>query len=1188
MVHPLEHKLASLRTRLRRLVTLYGLSWLVAVALGSLVLLGLADYAIRFDDRGLRVLASLAVVGAIGGAAYRFLYLPLHTRLRDVELARQVQRRFPSLGDELASAVEFLRQPEDDPKAGSVALRRAVITRAVAQAESLRFEEAIEQRPAVRAAMVAVSAVLVALVVLVASPTVSGIALARLANPFGNIPWPQKHYLAVREPVHRVARGQPFEIEVVDAYGAGLPESVRIFYRFDNPEGPPTEESEPMRFLDGAMVARRESVLLPFSYRVEGGDDRSMPWQPVDVVEPPAIESLSVRLIPPAYTGWPAETVEGNFHALVGTHLEFSGRASKPLKSATLVIDKDRQTPAIVAEDGLSFHVPASAGIAIAETGSYGFQLVDRENMPGGGDARWEVRAIPDEPPVVSVEQPRSNVFVTPQATLPIEVTARDDLAIERIELQFGSMPEREPDRATIYEGAAKPQATDGAQRIPENLSQSYDWNLEPLGLRPGMQLTFRVVAVDYRPQTGASEQRRVSVITPEELVERIAARQATLLAELVRVLEMQRQLRTQVAALQARAGAASLSQPDVDHLRGAELNQRRVSDALTDRRDGVPSHIVSLLADLENNKIESPAIQQRMQRLLAEVERLAGGELPTIRRELTAAIKAVDVQMSGEAGEASAGAGREAADRLAAAVENQDRVIASLEQMLDELGRWNSFRQFHRDLNQLLREQEELSRQTAEVGRRTLTQARRDLSPQDAADLDSRGREQLELARRLERLMLGMEQASGNLQEEDPLAAQTLTDALARARELDVAGRMRSVAGQVQDNRMGQAIAGQRGIEQSLSELLDLLSGKRANEVAGLVKKLRQAEAELDELAQREEQLRKQFEQAASQDAERARNELQRLAGQQKQLEDETDRKARQLQQLNAQQAADAARRGAAKMGEAGQSAAKSDGRTAAQRAEEARKALEQARQDLAEQRQKAEAQLADELRAKLETAIKSLVARQQKAMEETQRLDDLRRDQPLTPGQEASLVDLARQQRLLQTETSSLSEKHAEAQVFSLAVSLAAKEMAQAAGLLDRRQTGGDVQQAQQAAQDRLSQVLESLKPEPPAEKPPQENTGQGGSKRGPRNPGGVPELAQIKLLKMMQEDVNRRTQVLEKTLDGGGPAAEDARRKLAELSLEQGRLAELLIALIPPEEEDVPDDLPMDLEQEKEDVP
>jgi len=63
MSYPLEQKIAGLRSRVRRLLTLYGLSCVAAAAIGTVVALGLADYLVRFQDRGLRVMASAAVWG---------------------------------------------------------------------------------------------------------------------------------------------------------------------------------------------------------------------------------------------------------------------------------------------------------------------------------------------------------------------------------------------------------------------------------------------------------------------------------------------------------------------------------------------------------------------------------------------------------------------------------------------------------------------------------------------------------------------------------------------------------------------------------------------------------------------------------------------------------------------------------------------------------------------------------------------------------------------------------------------------------------------------------------------------------------------------------------------------------------------------------------------------------------------
>ena len=199
-------------------------------------------------------------------------------RIGDADLALRVQRRFPDLDDRLLSAVEFLHAAEDDPAAGSAALRRAVVAETAAESRTARFlgrARPAAHDPRRRGAGRGVpwrrpfSSCSI--------PPASRIAVARLVNPLGKTAWPRTTHLMVRRPVERVARGRAFEIEVVDAQEARLPPEVRIHYRFAGPDGAAVEETERMRYADGTMVARRENVLRPFSYRVEGGDDQSMP-----------------------------------------------------------------------------------------------------------------------------------------------------------------------------------------------------------------------------------------------------------------------------------------------------------------------------------------------------------------------------------------------------------------------------------------------------------------------------------------------------------------------------------------------------------------------------------------------------------------------------------------------------------------------------------------------------------------------------------------------------------------------------------------------------------------------------------------------------------------------------------------------------------------------------------------------
>ena len=59
----------------------------------------------------------------------------------------------------------------------------------------------------------------------------------------------------------------------------------------------------------------------------------------------------------------------------------------------------------------------------------------------------------------------------------------------------------------------------------------------------------------------------------------------------------------------------------------------------------------------------------------------------------------------------------------------------------------------------------------------------------------------------------------------------------------------------------------------------------------------------------------------------------------------------------------------------------------------------------------------------------------------------------------------------------------------------------------------------------------------------------------------------LAQLKLLKLLQEDLNLRTQQLHQAEAAGKPA-EELRGQYARLSEEQGRLAELTFQILRPQ--------------------
>jgi len=1173
MSHPLKQRIEQFRGRIRRLLVLHGLACLVAAGVTAVLLLGATDYLLQFQDRGLRVILSLVLLAVLGRTCYRYLYRGWVLPLDEVDLARALERRFPELAGDLASALEFLQQPEDDPTAGSVALRRAVISEATARADSIDFARAIDRRRVGRAVMAAVAVLLLAALVVTLAPASSQVAVARLAYPWGEMSWPRKNYLKLKTRVDRVARGEAFEIEVADAFGGPLPPGARVHYRMEDADGAVQQKSEPMRRVGKVFVARRENVTRPFAYRVEGGDDRSMSWIAVQVVEPPAVAALRAKVVPPSYTGLPPRTTEGDLRVLQDSAVRFEATATKPLARAELALDDGPTLPAALSEDGMTLRVPGDQAAPLVAEESVVFRLLltDREGLVAGEQRRWKLNVDRDAPPTTTIVRPAGTRFVTPEAIVPVEITAKDDLAVARVELEAG--PEGSvtdapaPWRMSLFEG---PERLDPASAKAARRAQRIDrrWDLHEFAggaLGPGMQIGYRAVATDYRGQRGVSPLGRLVVITPEELIDRLAEQQRFILAELGRALQIERTSRAQLARLAIRLDTlGTLEQADVDQLRGADLNQRQATSILIDRYAGVPAHVEGLLDDLANNRVENPDIERRMRGLLEELDRLGRGELAEIARSLTAAVKSGQIRLDEPRGAADRDTAIGAA--LGTAAAGQDRVIAALEQLTAELAEWDNFRRFHREVGQLLRDQQGLIETIGPLTRQTLGKELRSLPPEQVARLRTAGQDQLDLARRLDRLLHEMDRTHEHLLDREPLVAQTLADAAARGRELGTSATMRSAGERLGHNEIAQAHDLQQRAVADLEELLDVLANRPQHELARLVKKLKEAQDELDSLAGRQESLRDRMGQSNTREA------LGELARQQESLQAEAERLARRLERLLAQAAAEKTGTAADQMREAAESALAGRAPAARSASAEAKSTLDEARRELAQRRQEAEADLAARQLAQLEDSVKALRGRQHRAGEETRRLDDLLRVQGhLTEGQAASLHQLAREQYALQEDAERLAQSVGQAGPFSWALETAGDRMAQAAGLLGRRETGAAAQTRQRDALARLDLVLESLKPQPP--EPEEKSSGGGGSGKGPSGApsGGIPPVAQLTLLRLLQQDLNERTIAWQHEFAGKPTLSPDARQRYEQLSREQDRLADLVLQCLQAEQEE-----------------
>jgi hypothetical protein len=1201
MSHPLQQRIRGLRSRVLRLVAIHGLSTMVTAVLAIVIALGWIDYWGRFRDRGILTLFAFVVLTVLAWTGYLAVRRLLGARLGDANVALHVEACFPEVKDRLTSAVEFLRQAEGDALAGSAAMRRAAIAQATAASEELDFRAAIDNRPALRAALAALAVGLVAVCLVVKDASAARTALSRLAFPLGTTEWPQRTHLGPRKATDTIVRGQPLEIEAFDVEGTPLPIDCRIHYRLTDAQGRMKEETEPMQMLGKTLVARRDNVTSALDYCFTGGDDQKRIWTEVQVIdppEPPAVRTLKLTVTPPAYTNWPAEDREAtsNRPILAGSRVLFAGQTTKPLKPmSTMRFDDGRSIPLQIDADGTTFHVGQPAALApskgpgelvLERSAGYSLHLVGIDGVEGDSPESWQLRVVTDAPPSVSIEQPAADLFVTGKAVVNYRIRARDDMALRQVALSFASSDGKLKGKTVLLH--------DGPMKPPQSSASSFDTGapgeqstidraveLSELQPVPGTQVTCHALATDYHSQTGRSDPRVLIVITADQLLERMAVRQSLILAELIRVLQLQRDTCSQVRLLEIRLHeTGSLEQPDIDRLQAAEFSQREILRSLTSRSDGLPKQILGLLADLETNRIDNPDFQRRLQGVLAAFDRIEREHLPRIGSELTAVIKGALVRL--QASPRPAGRDSEGQGHLADAIEHQEQIITSLEALLASLRQWDDYRRFHREIAQLLRDQVEIARSTTALGAQTVGRDAKELSSQELAELKVLVERQFELARLETRLEAEMERTAAVLTQNEPLAAGTLNDAVAEARRLAIAVDMTTAGGKIRDNEMGLVPADQQRLLKNIQEVLDILANNRPQELTRVALKLDEARKGLAGLSREQEGLRQKLDEtirssgAKAPATESQKAELRRLARRQEQLRKQAEALGRRLERLLAEDPAAAMAKAVERMEQSRHSGEAGDGPGASQGATGAGQALKDAIEKLGKRRFEIAVQLAMEQQARLQETLKHLQRQEERIASETREFADLERG-GLSRAQESSLMELAHQQDLLRAETGRVLRALATADVFRLALSSAVDEMGCAFELLQRRQTGPATQRFEQNAIDRIKQMLVALQAEEPGETPigkssdasPDDPTKPPGNQAAPE-PRNVLPLAQLKLLKTLQEDLNRRTAELNHAAAAGKTPAE-LREAYTRLSEEQARLADLTYQLLRPQPQD-----------------
>lgn len=739
----LPAQLAALGRTRRRVAVAAGVYALIAVAGGGVTLACGLDAALHLSPLA-RAFALVLVLAATGVVWLRGVASAVRLPTRPMALAVELEGRYGRLNDSLASAVAFLADRDrGDDRGVSRRLRAAAVRKAERLVERLDIGQIVPSGRAWKWFWAASAVVLVAAPLAALKADRAATALVRLADPFGQHPWPAKTRLTIQSPEAfpvRLPKGDPFDLRFVVA--GELPDRATVAVRVDG--GDEWEDGYPLtadpKAGTAAVAARLDPARLTHDFAVRvTANDADSGWLKVAVVPPPRLVPLGGRpspqvyAVPPAYTGLaPGELPDGAAVVEVpqGTTLSLRAAADVRLVRAELVYQGDRSaidplvglaglahphpfgavggrllagdilrdTPLTLGPDGKVMTVtvtPSAAGV-------YALRMTDETGIVGS--RLIEFRLIPDPAPAVSLLRPaagRDPLLVVPTARVPVHVSAEDKVyGVRRtfLEYRVGKDGALKTVPLADLRAAADPLAAvagGAAAALKPSPVRSEALASFPVAgflrddgtpVQDGDMVILRGAAddsddVSVLKEPGRSPEVELHVASVGAVEAVLQKQSAGLRPELIRAREAQRDAREKAAGVTPRPDG-TLSPQDRDALQAAEAAQRQVRGRVADARDGLRAKVDLLRETARANGLPRSPTTDKLEAAAEELGRLADRELAAADPKLgDARQQAAQPAKPGEEGAVQ--------NLLTQAGRHQKAVEEGLTGVLDLFARW-------------------------------------------------------------------------------------------------------------------------------------------------------------------------------------------------------------------------------------------------------------------------------------------------------------------------------------------------------------------------------------------------------------------------------------------------------------------------------------------------------------------
>ncbi|MFQ5637771.1 MAG: DUF4175 family protein [bacterium] len=232
-------------------------------------------------------------------------------------------------------------------------------------------------------------------------------------------------------------------------------------------------------------------VRTPTKYYVKAEDQLSDIFT-LTVYDAPHVKQVDLTYHYPKYTGLKTkkEVNTGDIWAPEGTFVKISAITDKPLEKAAIKIGEGRELKTSVSADTV-----VTASFKVTRDSFYRIYISDLDGLQNEPPPEYFIHALPDLPPVVTVERPGRDVKATMLEEVPVKVRVEDDYGLKSLKLFYAV--NSDPEKTVVLRKTKQNGRSPGnADEIQEYSAETLFY-LEDMELQPGDFLTYYIQAED-------------------------------------------------------------------------------------------------------------------------------------------------------------------------------------------------------------------------------------------------------------------------------------------------------------------------------------------------------------------------------------------------------------------------------------------------------------------------------------------------------------------------------------------------------------------------------------------------------------------------------------------------------------------------------------------------------------------